>query len=131
MIHKPSVISLFNKIEGQQLIAEDEIRILNVVLSYINDNEIIDIDVDSNKDLSLGDIATHCSASMHYLDLKLDIDIENPLKIFDESEVTTKSNKIGIAALVYSRTSNMQETLKSSSFGYQKEKSKCTLASDF
>ena len=131
MIHKPSVISLFNKIEGQQLIAEDEIRILNFGLSYINDNEIIDIDVDSNKDLSLGDIAPQWSASMHNLNLKLDLEIDKPWKFFDESGVTSKSNKIGIAALVYSRSSNMQETLRISSFGYQKEKFKCTLDKDF
>lgn len=114
MIFKPSLINLYNKVNNN-MFEEARITLSRPLLKYIDRGEERVIEVES-EEVILSKVDPSWSPFTHELNIEIDLDIENPRVFFGERGVTSPENKIGIAILIYSKQSSMQETIKVGSF---------------
>lgn len=107
-----SVLSLFRLIDNQKL-AEAELVHSQPVLTYLLENDEVSIPVPNAFDhqIRINELDSRWTPELHGLTVKQTIIFKKFNAFFGEESITSIENKIGLAAKIYSRESNFQETV--------------------
>ena len=106
-------ISLFNKI-GKNELEKSGFKITDKMLSYEHYDEFKEIDISQLEGdvVYINEIDSTWVPTNHNLNLYISFSFEDTSVFFGPNAATSKENKLGLAAKIYSKGSNYQEIVK-------------------